>query len=229
MHVLFTILAILLTVLSLFTFNPITYLDDTSNDVIRNVTKTIRQGAKFVQEINITHLNTTVSKLIQLADAGIPGIIEPTSVRKDQYLQRTNYNYTLAVKDAATRMNTPLQRVTRVAISKVPVVGIPYSLVLPYWQKVRYLLLVASLNNHTTTNATVIDAIGDCLINSALHPIGQKAEEKFIGKIVSYIDNIMNKFGFRYFHKVMSLPLQTLLIFLENDRAIIKCGKDKFG
>lgn len=216
-----------LAVVSFFVLNLLSFTGNKSNELLNNVSTNIKDKVDLLNEIKVTQLDNAISKLIDVAESGVLGVVESTKTRTRRYLKKADGDHALALETADKRINTAVDKVVQVAISNIPLVGIPYSVVVPYWKKVRYLLLVASLHNHSTTNETVREAISDCLVNSALYSIGQKVEKTFMAKTINYVTKWLG--GSSLLGKVVSVPAQAVLVFLENDKAIIECGRAKFG
>ena len=179
-----------------------------------------------IKEIKVTQLENAMDKLIKVGITGIPGVIESTNDRTLRYLQDNENDVTLALEKAASRISRPLNKLKRAALTNIPYLGLPYSLLDPYWQKTRYLLLVAKLNNHDINSQKVNDNIMYCLTNTVKNTVEQKVENKILGKVLDYVDKI---FGIKFFTKVGSVPLSVLNIFLEKNNEIIECGRMKFG
>lgn len=224
MHCMAIVSVVLVAFVALFAVRQFTQVEIT----VKDVGKTVNKQVELLKEIQVEHLDLAITKLIDLADHGYFGI-ESTESRKLRYLKDAKNDYGMALNNALKRMNNPLQKVINGVLSGIPFAGIPYSLVVPYWQKTRYLLLVATLNNHTTSDPDVHEAVTDCLINSAFYDAGHKTRGKLITKAISYAGKFFGSFGFKLFGSIVSIPVNTLLSFLDNDKTIIECGKEKFG
>lgn len=197
-----------------------------SRQVVSNVSDKVGDGLDTLKEIKTTQLENALSKLITVGIVGIPAVIESTDSRTLRYLQDNNHNVTLALEKAESRMSTPLNKIKRIALSNIPYLGLPYSLIDPYWQKIRYLLLVAKLNGYDVSSKPVKEDVMFCLSNSVMSSLERKVENKIFGTILSYVDKMM---GWKFFSKVASIPMSVLNIFLEKNNEIIECGKVKFG
>jgi hypothetical protein len=216
---LFLVILVPVVILWLFSAHKI-------SPAINNISTTVSDTIEEINEIKVAQLENAMNKLIKMGITGIPGVIESTNDRTLRYLQNNNHNITLALEKASARLGTSFDKVKDAALSAIPYVGLPYSLVHPYWKKVRYLLLVAKLYNHDINSDKVYDDIQACLTHSVINKIEQKVEYKIIGKVMSYADKL---FGVKLLGKIASVPLSVLNVFLEKHNEVIECGQLKFS
>lgn len=193
----------------------------------------ITSNIQLVNEVSIEQINNTIKILINVAIDGIPNIVDSTYIRKLRYLEKNDNNTTLALEAAKYSLHAPLNKMTRIAISNIPFVGLPYSLVIPYWMRIRYLLLVAILYEHDLSSKDTFDNIISCLMYSSIKIVSQQSinsgSKSLLNAVYGSVTDITSiKIGSKIAGKLVGIPVNALLVYLEKEIDVIKCADIKF-
>ena len=118
-------------------------------------------------------LEQILSALMTPAIDGVYAVVEATKVRRNRYLEKHSGDVESAVS-AAIEYNANMSRLKTLLVSLVPGVGVPGSLIVPVWNQIRTVALIACLYGFDVSDSDVQCDILLCLVEADARKVGRK-------------------------------------------------------